>query len=93
MYQKTDTGELTNRAKAYLPIRKSLTTFAVLTIIAILLTITNAVMCTLNFGQELKPYIADRKLESEEEKTNTMMEMPVLSHGGMGNMPSRMTID
>ncbi|KAL6713815.1 hypothetical protein ACLMJK_008309 [Lecanora helva] len=77
------------RARPYLPARKSLTTFAVITIILIIVTIVNAVMCAMNFKKGLKPYIASRKLESEEEKPN-MMEMPNLAHGPV---PSRMTID
>lgn len=73
----------------YLPVRKSLTIFAVITIILIILTITNAIMCTANFGRGLKPHIAGRKVESEEEKAH-MTEMPSLSHAPV---PSRMTID
>lgn len=83
MYQNT------SRAKRYLPARKSLTSFAVITIVLIILTIINATMCALNFRHGLKPYIANRKVESEDEKPN-MMEMPNLSHGPV---PSRMTID
>lgn len=84
MYQHTE------RALTYLPVRKSLTTFAVLTIILITLTIANAIMCMINFGRGLKPYIANRKVESEDEKSN--VEMPNLSHGPIP-MSSRMTID
>ena len=73
----------------YVPVRKSLTTFAVITIILIVMTIGNAFMCTMNFGKGLKPHIASRKVESEEEKAH-MTEMPNLSHGPV---PSRMTID
>lgn len=83
MYQHTQ------RAARYLPARKSLTTFAVITIVLILITIVNAIMCALNFRRGLKPYIANRKVESEDEKPN-MMEMPNLTHG---QVPSRMTID
>ena len=75
--------------KTFLPVRKSLTTFAVITILLIIATIANALMCTMNFGRGLKPHITGRKLESEDEKTN-MTEMPNLSHGPV---PSRMTID
>ena len=85
MYQHTE------RAKAYLPVRKSLTTFAVLAIILVILTIINAFACLFNFGKGLRPYIARRKVESEEEKPNMMMEMPNLAHNG--TVPSRMTID
>lgn len=73
----------------YIPVRRSLTTFAVITVILIILTIINACMCTNNFGRGLKPYIQRRKLESEDEK-GTMNEMPNLVHGPV---PSRMTID
>ncbi|MCJ1459322.1 hypothetical protein MMC28_009699 [Mycoblastus sanguinarius] len=84
MYQHT------TRARRYLPVRKSLTTFAVITIVLIVLTIINAIMCASNFKRGLKPYIASRKVESEDEKPMSMMEMPNLSHGPV---PSRMTID
>ncbi|SLM36107.1 hypothetical protein LPUS_05547 [Lasallia pustulata] len=73
----------------YIPVRRSLTTFAVITVILIILTIINACMCTNNFGRGLKPYIQRRKLESEDEKV-AMNEMPNLAHGPV---PSRMTID
>ena len=83
MYQHTQ------RATRYLPARKSLTTFAVITIVLIVLTIINAIICAFNFNKGLKPYIASRKVEDEEEKPS-MMEMPNLSHGPV---PIRMTID
>lgn len=83
MYQHTQ------RAKRYLSVRKSLTTFAVITIVLIIITIINAIMCAMNFRKGLKPYVTSRKVESEDEKPN-MMEMPNLSHGPV---PSRMTID
>lgn len=82
-----------SRALQYLPVRKSLTIFAVLTIILILLTITNAVMCTLNFAQGLRPYVESRKVESEEEKpTMEMPDMPQQQKYGTP-IPSRMTIE
>ncbi|KAI1006506.1 hypothetical protein K3495_g1711 [Podosphaera aphanis] len=75
----------------YLPVRKSLTSFAVLTIILIILTIINASVCTANFGLGLKPHIMKRKIGGEEsaEKDN-MTELPDLKHGPVS---SRMTID
>lgn len=76
------------RAK-YAAVRKSLTTFAIITIILIINTIVNAIICTANFNRGLKPHIAARKVENEDEKVN-MTEMPNLSHGPV---PSRMTID
>ncbi|MCJ1300741.1 hypothetical protein MMC08_003538 [Hypocenomyce scalaris] len=78
-----------SKAKTYVPVRRSLTTFAVITVILIILTIINACMCTNNFNRGLKPYVQRRKLESEDEK-GTMNEMPNLAHGPV---PSRMTID
>lgn len=83
MYQNT------LRAQRYLPARKSLTSFAVITIVLIVPTIVNAIVCASNFRHGLRPYIANRKVESEDEKPS-MMEMPNLSHGPV---PSRMTID
>ncbi|KAL9581952.1 MAG: hypothetical protein Q9212_003588, partial [Teloschistes hypoglaucus] len=56
------------RRQDYDPVRRPLTTFAIITVILIILTIVNACMCTANFGRGLKPHIAGRKLESEEEK-------------------------
>ena len=76
-------------SKTFLPAIKPLTTFAVITIILIIATIINAILCTMNFGKGLKPHIAGRKVESEDEKTY-VTEMPNLSHGPV---PSRMTID
>jgi len=81
---------------AYLPARKELTTFAVLTILLLLMTIVNACMCANNFNRGLKPYITSRKLESHEEKnrytyTEEMTAGP--SGGKLAQVPSRMTID
>lgn len=83
-----------SRAYQFLPVRKSLTTFAILTIILILLTTTNALMCILNFAQGLRPFIASTKVENEEEKP-TMMEMPDLPQQQKygAPIPSRMTIE
>ncbi|KAL8937483.1 MAG: hypothetical protein Q9211_003676 [Gyalolechia sp. 1 TL-2023] len=85
----------------YDPVRRPLTTFAIMTVILITLTIINACMCTANFGRGLKPHIAGRKVESEEEKlaNGNMTEMPNYQYGGYGGpgaggtMGSRMTID
>ena len=77
------------KVKDYLPVRRPLTIFAVITVILIILTIINAIACTLNFNKGLKPHIARRKLESDDEKVD-MTEMPNLNHGPV---PSRMTIE
>jgi hypothetical protein len=52
----------------YLPARKELTAFASLTIVLILLTITNACLCASNYGKGLRPYVATRKVVVDEEK-------------------------
>ncbi|TQS35924.1 hypothetical protein Golomagni_03640 [Golovinomyces magnicellulatus] len=75
----------------YLPVRKSLTSFAVLTIILIILTILNASVCTANFGLGLKPHIMKRTIGGEEaSEKDAMTELPDLKHGPVS---SRMTID
>ena len=73
----------------YAPVRRPLTTFAVITVILIVLTIFNAIACMLNFNKGLKPHIATRKVESEEEKT-FVTELPNLSHSAP---PRRMSIE
>jgi hypothetical protein len=56
------------REEAYRPARKELLTFAVLTIILILMTIANSIMCAMNYGKGLKPYVSRRKPQGIEEK-------------------------
>ncbi|KAI9771077.1 MAG: hypothetical protein M1840_002428 [Geoglossum simile] len=79
-----------SRELVYLAARRSLTTFAVITVILIVLTIANAIACTRNFDKGLKPHITKRKLENEEEKVMTTEMQPSMAHGPV---PSRMTID
>ncbi|KAL0633590.1 hypothetical protein Q9L58_007480 [Maublancomyces gigas] len=74
---------------SYKPARRSLTTFAVITIILIILTIANAIACMVNFNKGLKPHITRRKPADEEEK-HSMTEM---SNHAAHPMPSRMVID
>lgn len=76
-----------NRQEDYKPARKSLTAFAVLTILLLLITIVTACMCTHNFNKGLKPHVNDKVVKSDKAY-NT--EMPSLS----GPAPSqRMEID
>ncbi|KFY21662.1 hypothetical protein V493_07221 [Pseudogymnoascus sp. VKM F-4281 (FW-2241)] len=84
-----------DRMVAYLPVRTSLTIFAVLTIILILLTIANACVCMYNFDKGLKPFVTRRKLIGADEKqTDNFTELPDMKHGGpVAPQPSRMTID
>jgi hypothetical protein len=76
------------RRAAYLPARKSLTFFAVITIVLLVLTIINACVCTHNFGKGLKRYISRKKSTSGNDKPN-VTEMSMME----GQVPSRMTID
>jgi len=76
--------------KPYLPARKELTTFAVITILLIVATILNAILCTNNFNRGLKPHITTRKLEDADEKAG-MTEMS--GNVSMGGAAGRMTID
>jgi hypothetical protein len=74
----------------YIPVRKSLTSFAAITIVLIILTIINACVCTANFGMGLTPHIMKRRVNSDVEKTDNMTELPDMKHGPVS---SRMTID
>lgn len=82
------------RESQYRPARTSLTIFAVLTIILILLTIVNACVCMHNFDKGLKPFVTRRKIMSGEEKADNFTELPDMKHGGpVAPLPTRMTID
>ncbi|KAI9837091.1 MAG: hypothetical protein M1819_000742 [Sarea resinae] len=77
------------REQQYLPARRSLTIFAVITVALIILTIINACICTANFNRGLKPHITTSKLESDDEKV-ILTEMPNLPASQVAN---RMVID
>lgn len=76
-------------SRGYDAVRRSLTAFAVLTIILIILTITNAFICMNNFGNGLKAHILrPAGPDPEKEDANSYQlndQKPAL--------PSRMTID
>ncbi|KAF9889920.1 hypothetical protein FE257_006792 [Aspergillus nanangensis] len=72
----------------YLPARRSLTFFAIITLVLIVLTITNACMCMHNFHKGLKPHINKKKGSKEAEKANTE-----LTSVAAGQVPNRMMID
>lgn len=75
------------RQEDYKPARKSLTAFAVLTILLLVCTIIVACICTHNFNKGLKPHVNTKTVENDKHY-NT--EMPSLS----GPAPSnRMEID
>ena len=62
-----------NRQEEYKPARKSLTVFAILTILLLLLTIVVACMCTHNFNKGLKPHV-NKKAAASDKTYGT--EMP-----------------
>lgn len=78
-----------NTRDNYKAVQKSLTAFAVMTIILIVLTIINAFICMSNFGQGLKDHLVKPKTyDPEKEDANSYQmqdQKPQLS--------SRMTID
>jgi hypothetical protein len=80
------------KAQDYIAVRKNLTSFAVITILLILITIANACVCMKNFNKGLKPHVMKRKIGGEEEKGENMTELPNLKHG-QGPVSNRMTID
>lgn len=72
----------------YKPARRSLTFFAVITLILIIMTIMNACICMSNFHKGLKPHINRKKSRGEAKETTE------LSTNIAGKMPtSRMMID
>jgi hypothetical protein len=79
----------TGHAQDYFAVRRSLTAFAVMTIILIILTIINAFVCMSNFGAGLKAHLLRPRLtDPEKEDANSYQlndQKPAL--------PSRMTID
>ncbi|KAK8074808.1 hypothetical protein PG997_009471 [Apiospora hydei] len=71
----------------YKSVKKSLTTFAVLTIILIVLTIINAMICMFNFGAGLKQHL-ENPIKRELDKDQASYSM-----SDVKPLPSRMTID
>jgi len=94
MYDTNDMDKVTE----YLPARKALTVFAVITILLLVASIITACVCTRNFNKGLKPHIQKRKLESPEDPSKTTPYgagnefRPPSSHA-LGPIPNRMTID
>ncbi|KAI1338751.1 hypothetical protein F5Y15DRAFT_97074 [Xylariaceae sp. FL0016] len=77
-----------SQAAAYMPVRRSLTAFAVITIILIILTITNAMVCMFNFGHGLKQHLLAPKREMDKDQSSYSM-----GDVKQPQLPSRMTID
>lgn len=90
MYDTSDPA----RVADYMPARRGLTLFAVMTILLLILTIANAMWCTSNFNKGLKPHIQRRKVMSPEDKQYAY-EGNTSYNGGvpLGTVTTRMTID
>ncbi|KAK9777518.1 hypothetical protein SCAR479_05911 [Seiridium cardinale] len=73
----------------YLPVKKSMTAFAVITIILIVITIVNCLVCTLNFGAGLKQHLqsAPQRGMDKDQASYSMGDVK------QSQLPSRMTID
>lgn len=75
-------------AAQYMPVRKSLTAFAVLAIMLLIFTIINAFFCMNNYGAGLKTHLL-RKDSVQEKSEDGSVDM----HHLKPTAPSRMTID
>ncbi|KAL2136521.1 hypothetical protein VTI74DRAFT_3346 [Chaetomium olivicolor] len=76
-------------SKDYSAVRRSLTAFAVLTIILIILTIINAFICMSNFGAGLKAHLLRPKGPDPEKEDANSYQL----NDTKPQLPSRMTID
>jgi hypothetical protein len=87
------------RAKDYEPARKTLTVFAVITIILLVVTIVIAVRCALNYGKGLKNHIlrpktAESPLSAKESYyPDNSYSMAPAGYGPRPAGPTRMEID
>ncbi|KAK3335336.1 hypothetical protein B0T19DRAFT_5359 [Cercophora scortea] len=77
------------RKEHYQAVQRSLTAFAVLTIILIILTIINAFICMSNFGAGLKAHLVKPKGSDLEKDDLNSYQM----NDQKPTLPSRMTID
>ena len=87
------------KADDYKPIRHSLTTFAVLTLILLVVTITMAFLCMRNFNKGLRPHIQKRKVPDSQTAPYSNGSVADGYDGKDGTahqlntVPPRMTID
>jgi len=75
-----------DRVGDYIPARRSLTTFAVLTICLLIITVAIAITCTRNFNQGLRD-----RLTRKRSPTGGDAELQTLHHAVP--MPERLIID
>lgn len=70
----------------YEAVQKSLTAFAVITILLIILTIANGIICLTNFDKGLKTHLATKKVEENPDLASVNLQ-------DVKPQASRMTID
>lgn len=85
------------RQAEYFPARNSLTIFAILTLLALVVTMVVACVCMNNFGKGLKPHIGSRsaRASADDGKFGTGYGgdgLPSHIHP-LGQVQGRMTID
>jgi hypothetical protein len=76
-------------AQFYLAVRRSLTAFAVITILLIILTIINAIICMNNFGAGLKNHLSKPSRDVEKNPDLNSINLQDVKP----QIASRMTID
>jgi hypothetical protein len=86
------------RAKDYEPARKTLTVFAVITIILLIATIVIAIRCSLNYGKGLKNHImrpstAESPVSNKESYYENSYNMAPQGYGPRPAGGTRMEID
>jgi hypothetical protein len=74
----------------YQAVTRSLTAFAVITILLIILTIVNAFVCMNNFNKGLKDHLLRDSRGGEEKADANSYNLQDVKHT---QLPSRMTID
>lgn len=83
-----------DRRMDYLPARNSLTTFAVITVLLVLITIVYCIICTVNFNKGLKQHVTGRSMHQRAASLE-MNKLYASSDAqiGTGPGPSRIMID
>ncbi|KAI9706159.1 MAG: hypothetical protein M1820_004920 [Bogoriella megaspora] len=90
-------GSDKQRVDDYLPTRRGLTIFAIITVLILVLTIVNAIWCMYNFNKGLKPHVANVSRRHKASNDNNQLKPYAQEYGmpavGGGNNNTRMTID
>ncbi|KAH6657788.1 hypothetical protein BKA67DRAFT_532979 [Truncatella angustata] len=79
----------TTKGPFYQPVKKSMTAFAVITILLIVITVVNCMVCMLNFGAGLKQHLYNKPNDMDKDQVSYSMNDVKQST----QLPTRMTID